>query len=265
MTETKSGAGTDPDRVAVIGDWHGHTAWATGVVEQIGQAGIGLGLHTGDFGFWPGPQGKRYLDLVERACVKHDVMLWVTPGNHDDYSQINSGKTDDWGRRIFRPHIVALPRGHRWGWWGWTWVSLGGAVSIDRVERIPGKSFWPEEEITEAEADAVAAAGRADVMVTHDCPSSVVHSFGETPMRWAADIVRTEKHRDRLQRVVDAVQPRELMHGHLHRSYQRYVQQSWGSMRVTGLDCDGAWHGNWAPFDPVGLSWVQPDSEGERL
>ncbi len=260
MTELRT---EDPTLVAVAGDWHGNRPWAVGTIEQIAQAGIRLILHAGDFGFWPGSQGKRYLDVVEEACAEHDVTIWVVPGNHEDYSQINSSPYDDAGRRVFRPHIFALPRGHRWTWYGRTWLALGGAVSIDRADRIEGRTWWPEEEITDAEADAVIAAGHADVMITHDCPSSVVHAFGPTPVRWSADIRRTEVHRDRLQRVVDGVKPGELMHGHLHRPYQRYLTVPWGTIRVTGLDCDGAWHGNWSPLDVTTMRWGHP-TEGEE-
>ena len=245
-----------PSVVAMIGDWHGNTPWALGVLEQIADRRISFGVHLGDFGIWPGPQGKRYLDLVEDRCAELGIVLYVVPGNHEDYSQINAGKTDELGRRVFRPHLLGLPRGFRWNWHGRTWVALGGAISIDRVERVPGRSYWPEEAITEAEAEKVMADGIADVMVTHDCPSGVVHTFGEQPQRWLADIRKTEEHRELLQRVTDVVQPSYLMHGHLHRAYERWVEMNHGSVRVTGLDCDGAWHGNWAPLDVRDMRWL---------
>lgn len=229
--------------------------WAQAVLQQMAEHRLTLGLHLGDFGIWPGPQGKRYLDVLEKDCAELNITLWVTPGNHEDYSQINSGKIDGLGRRIFRPHILALPRGHRWVWHGRTWLSLGGGVSIDRVERRAGHSYWPEEEITDAEAARVIAGGRADVMVTHDCPAGVHHSFGPQPTRWLPDIRRTEDHRDRLQRVVEAVKPNYLMHGHLHRAYERQLTAPWGDYRVTGLDCDGAWTGSWAPLNVMTMEW----------
>lgn len=250
-----------PSVVAIIGDWHGNVQWALAVLDDMAARKIPLGIHLGDFGIWPGPQGKRYLDVVERRCARLGITLWVVPGNHEDYKQISSGKTDLLGRRVFRPHILGLPRGYRWPWHGRTWLALGGAVSVDRVERIPGRSWWPEEEITEGEADKVIADGLADVMVTHDVPAGVVHAFGPQPARWQGDIVRTERHRMRLQRVVDGVQPSYLMHGHLHRPYERWTEMEHGSVRVTGFDCDGAWHGNWAPLDVRTMQWLAPEGD----
>lgn len=249
----------DPRVVAVAGDWHGNTQWAVAVIEQIAEEHpeIGLILHAGDFGIWPGPQGKRYLDVVEKRCAQHGLTIWFVPGNHEDYGQINSGKTDDDGRRVFRPHVLALPRGQRWRWHDRVWLALGGAVSIDRVERVVGRSFWWEEEITDADVAAACEGGPVSVMLTHDCPAGVTHAFGPQPERWLTDIVRTERHREKLQSVVDRVRPVYLMHGHLHRSYERWVEVPWGKMRVTGFDCDASWSGNWAALDVRSMEWLR--------
>jgi hypothetical protein len=56
--------------------------------------------------------------------------------------------------------------------------------------------------------------------------------------------------------VVLAVRPRWLMHGHLHLSYQRQVDLGAGPIQVTGLDCDGADHGNWAVLDVTSMRWL---------
>lgn len=253
-----------PGAVAVIGDWHGSTQWALGVLENIAAAGIGLGLHLGDFGIWPGRQGKRYLDLVEEACDRFGIVLWVTPGNHEDYAQVNATSgLDALGRRVIRPHILLLPRGHRWRWHGRIWLSVSGGISIDRVERREGYSYWPQEAVTDEQADSIIAAGMADVMVAHDCPSGVTHAFAAPPKAWLADIRKTEEHRQRIQRIVDAVQPSYYMHGHLHRSYERWMDWPWGSTRVTGFDCDGTWSGNWAVLDVRTMSWLTLDHEGD--
>ena len=84
-------------------------------------------------------------------------------------------------------------------------------------------------------------------MVTHDCPAGVVHAFGPRPREWAeADLARSERHAQRLQRIVDAVQPSHLMHGHLHMAYQRVCDFGYGPVEVTGLDRDGGRGPNWA-------------------
>jgi len=79
------------------------------------------------------------------------------------------------------------------------------------------------------------------VMVCHDCPASVAHVFPQPPSWWEpADLARNDAHRARLQRIVDAVRPSHLMHGHLHRAYQRTCDFGYGPVQVTGLAADGS-------------------------
>jgi hypothetical protein len=76
------------------------------------------------------------------------------------------------------------------------------------------------------------------------CPAGVAHTFGRPPPEWdPADLARNDAHRRRLQRIVDAVQPSRIMHGHLHRAYQRSCDFGYGPVQVTGLDADGRFCG----------------------
>ena len=69
---------------------------------------LGSGPHLGDFGIWPGPDGRDYLARLDVALA---------------------------GR------IWHLPRGHRWRWHGRDWLALGGAVSLDRAVRTAGVNW----------------------------------------------------------------------------------------------------------------------------
>jgi hypothetical protein len=249
----------DPRVIAVAGDWHGSAEWALAVVDQVAEEHpeIGLILHAGDFGIWPGQGGAVFLRKLNARLEKHGLWLWFVDGNHDDHDRIGKYERDADGLGIAAPRIRHLPRGYRWRWHDRVWLALGGAVSIDRTERVEGLSWWPGEEITDADVTAACAGGPVSVMLTHDCPAGVTHTFGPQPQRWLPDIVRTEKHRQRLQGVVDRVKPAYLIHGHLHRSYERWLDVPWGRMRVTGFDCDGAWSGNWAPLDVRTMEWVR--------
>ncbi len=53
-----------------------------------------------------------------------------------------------------------------------------------------------------------------------------------------------------------ATRPRWLMHGHLHLDYQRRVGLGGGLLEITGLDRDGADHGNWAILEAAGMRWL---------
>jgi hypothetical protein len=155
-----------------------------------------------------------------------------------------------------RDRIWHLPRGYRWTWHRREWLALGGGVSLDRVARVQGETWWPQEEIQPEQAKDAISGGPADVMVTHDCPSSLTHRFPPPPSWWdPGDLARSDAHRNLLQTVVDGVRPGHLIHGHLHLSYARTVEMSHGPVQVTGLDADGAQQGNWAVLNIQTMEW----------
>lgn len=257
----------DARRIVVAGDWHGNAEWAERVIGMSGTALAGEGqriiLQLGDFGVWPGPAGTEYLRRVSAALQAADCHLWFVDGNHEAFPILREVAERE--RRMLlssadspeiSPRVSWLQRGTRWTWHGRMWLALGGAVSLDRAIRTEGRDWWPEEEITEGQAASVIEEGPADVMITHDCPSGVRHSFPPPPRFWdARDLARSDAHRELLQRVASQVQPRWLMHGHLHRAYRRTCDLGYGPVEVTGLDCDGGDGPNYAVLDVERMEW----------
>jgi hypothetical protein len=251
-----------PRRILVVGDWHGNEDWALSTIRRVpgvlGGEPHRLVLQLGDFGVWPDEAGQAYLAHVSAAMAQVQAELWFIDGNHEDFPQLarlaRAGTTPD-GRVPVRPCLFHLPRGYRWTWHGRRWLACGGAVSLDRARRTEGLDWWPEEEISDAEEAAIIAGGHADVLISHDCPSGVAHAFGRPPS-WLApeDLARADAHRRRLQRIVDAVQPTYVIHGHLHRAYQRNCDFGYGPVQVTGLDSDSRLR-NFATLDVVAMTW----------
>ena len=250
-----------PGRILVAADWHGNTYWALNVIQRVPQLLRGeqtrLILQLGDFGIWPGPQGQRYLSAVAAALDQVHASLWFVDGNHEDFAQLGrkaSGMLPD-GRIPVQGNIFHLPRGHRWQWHGRTWLACGGGVSLDKAARREGQDWWPQEEITDQQETAMVAAGHADVLVSHDCPAGVSHTFAPPPSWWSpADLSRNAEHRERLQRITAAVQPGHVMHGHLHRAYQRSCDLGYGPVQVTGLAADGRLR-NFGVLDVTTMTW----------
>jgi Calcineurin-like phosphoesterase len=261
-TTPPAGPATVPRQIVVAGDWHGNEAWALSVIRRLPALLAGPAprvlLHLGDFGIWPDAAGQAYLAHVSAALETAGAELWFLDGNHEDFPQLAglaASETTPDGRVLVRPRLYYLPRGHRWAWHGRTWLACGGAVSLDRAGRTAGTDWWPEEEITDAQEAAVIAGGRADVLASHDCPSGVPHTFGRPPSWWdPADLARSDAHRRRLQRITDAVQPRWVLHGHLHRAYQRICDFGYGPVQVTGLDADDRLR-NFAVLDVEAMTW----------
>lgn len=252
-----------PRHIVVAGDWHSNEAWALSVIRRVPSLLAAeprrLIVQLGDFGIWPDAAGHAYLSRVSAALAEVSAELWFIDGNHEDFPQLerlarDGGRTPD-GREEIRPRLFHLPRGHRWAWHGRRWLACGGGASLDRAIRTEGVDWWPEEEITDGQEAAVRAGGHAEVLISHDCPSGVAHTFGRAPSSWdPADLARGDAHRRRLQRIVDAVQPGYLMHGHLHRAYQRMADFGYGPVQVTGLDADNRLR-NFAVLDVETMAW----------
>jgi Calcineurin-like phosphoesterase len=250
-----------PRRILVAGDWHGDEDWALSVIRRaqstLARESPRLILQLGDFGVWPDRAGQDYLARVSKALAEVEAELWFIDGNHEDFPQLArlaSDTTPD-GRVVVRPGLFHLPRGYHWTWHGLRWLACGGGVSLDRAGRTEGVDWWPAEEITDAQEAAISSGGHADVLVSHDCPSGVAHTFGRPPSWWdPVDLARNDAHRRRLQRIVDAVQPSRIMHGHLHRAYQRSCDFGYGPVQVTGLDADNRLR-NFAVFNVADMSW----------
>ncbi|WP_301123570.1 hypothetical protein [Mycolicibacterium fortuitum] len=132
-----------PGTVMIAGDWHGNTGWATALIISAGVRGIKVVVQLGDFGFWtPGRRSDDYLDGIETACARHGVTVLWLDGNHECFDALYELPIDpETGLRQIRPHIFHLPRGLRWRWHGKTWMALGGAHSVDRPDRKPGREL----------------------------------------------------------------------------------------------------------------------------
>lgn len=241
--------------VGVLGDVHGDTGWAMSRVAEAGRVGVRVLLQVGDLGVWGGRSGAKFLRKLEAACQRHDVLLASVLGNHEDHARIGAlvarSKRDDEGGCGPLPlseHVVALPRGHRWSMGGRTFVALGGAPSVDYLYRTENVDWWPQECISADEADAVAAAGPADVMLTHDSPDQpfmsppVAQIVMTNPMGWPKPaLAYAARGRERLTRAFLGVRPTLLVHGHYHVAGEATVGYGGGagSVQVVSLANNG--------------------------
>lgn len=234
-------------RIAIAGDWHGATKFASKALHYAHKHGAQRLLHVGDFGFWG--TADPYLSAVSETAVALDLPVLFIDGNHEHHDELDRLPIQDDGLREVAPHVFHVPRGHRWEWGGVSFLGLGGAPSIDRASRTEGFDWFPQEVISTGQAYRAAAGGHADVMVTHDCPSGVtipdlVLYEDDTPLsRYLSS------HRALLQGVAEQVTPRYLFHGHYHHAYSKDVEFNGSPARVVGLEMNGT------PYHPVQMPW----------
>lgn len=218
-------------KIWLLGDTHGDSHWVYNVQQRAAEGGADCIFQLGDFGIWHGPAGKRFIEQISKVAAETNVPFYFLDGNHEDFVRLNDlvrkGEVNDDGHVEILPSLFYSPRGHRWEWSGKRFITMGGAVSIDKDRRVFGKSWWPEEEITDAQVADVEE-GKVDVLLSHDCPFNPLPAFARTP-RFDR---MSEPNQDRLRQVFDKVEPDYVFHGHFHYPHQR----EWRGARVVGLN-----------------------------
>ena len=208
--------------IAFAGDWHGQTSGLWQSLKRLSEAGVTRVYHVGDFAIWPDKNGTKFLNAINHYAEELGIFIAVTPGNHEDWAYLLSAfGAADGSPAFIRSHIHALPRGFRWSHAGRTFVSFGGAASIDFEYRRNRRDWWAEEMPTSTEVEHVIASGPAEIMIVHDSPipgTPVVEQIrASNPQGWSS--VALEYARGSAQTITevwDAVQPDVLVHGHFH-------------------------------------------------
>jgi predicted phosphodiesterase len=90
---------------------------------------------------------------------------------------------------------------------------VSGADSIDKDYRIEGVSWWPDEEITNKQAEHALGLwekSKAQVLVCHDCPQRIAqHNYL---------IYDTTLTRNTLDQMIEVRKPKIIIYGHHHKS-----------------------------------------------
>jgi hypothetical protein len=209
-------ADLNPSRLAVMGDHHANKDYAVRAIRYAKEQGAEAILHLGDFAYTMAPA---FFAAVQRALEDTGLMLGWVDGNHDCHTRLQALVEQHGVTPIaIRPNLFYLPRTYRWEWQGVRFLALGGAHSVDRPWRRPGREWWAGETISHDEAERAMAGGPADVMICHDVPAGVrIPCIESNPHGFPqAEIYAAEEHRARLREVVDVVQPRRLFAGHYH-------------------------------------------------
>lgn len=230
--------------IGIFGDWHGDQGWALLAIRSAAREGVKTLIHVGDLALdWPGAKRGRYEQRLNRALVEHDATLIVSPGNHDNLTNINALEVQEDGLISWRSNIFVLPKGGRTTVEGLRVGGLGGAYSADQEWRKEGKDWWAGEEPTAEQAERLIADGPVDLLITHDAPIDVPV---RSKLHLSEDVVeQANRTRILLRNVVDRLAPGHMFCGHWH---QRLVHELWhpqgGVTRVDVLGMEGNRAGN---------------------
>jgi hypothetical protein len=172
----------------IIGDVHGIYSQYLNLIKKA------------DFSVQLGDMGFDYSNLGSIDPVAHRFV----PGNHENYHNLP-------------PHAFQAD---------WGQVSMGvldfvyirGAYSVDKMYRIEGRNWWPEEEMTWASGhqlvEAIAML-QPKYILSHDCPTVCLEA-GVTTNEWK---IRPSHTSQILQAVWEVWQPDHWIFGHHHHDW----------------------------------------------
>lgn len=138
----------------------------------------------GDFGLlWNNSEEEKQL---RKTLEEKNFTTLFIDGNHENFNILNNYKVEIWnGGKIHKisDSIIHLMRGQFFTIDNKKIFTLGGAASIDKENRIPYLSWWPEEvpntsELREAFFNIYKNDCKADYILTHDCSDAILDKLG---------------------------------------------------------------------------------------
>ncbi len=139
----------------------------------------------GDFGgVWN--RSRDHLESLRKLNARGFTTLFID-GNHENFDMLNALPVEEWhgGKVHFvAENIIHLMRGQLFEIDGHSFFTMGGANSVDKGWRMPGRSWWPQEMPSDAEyEEAIDTLERArfnvDYVFTHTAPLSIIRHFYE--------------------------------------------------------------------------------------
>lgn len=259
-------------KVLIVGDTHADASFVSNIhrvakEHEVSDRPITTIVQLGDFGFTFDANMMASISSWLKRNPKHR-WYWVD-GNHDQHDYlgalVNLAGWEDpismsrlpWpeydGKKYqeFPERLFYCPRGSTWTLGSTVCMALGGAYSIDKQYRKPGRSWWYQELITEADLRRVQEVMQdredaIEVMFTHDAP--VTEPFETTLSQNGYKVGHESRmNRQAMSAAVEMVKPKELYHGHYHHRYDGEFDHDDGQVTmVHGIGANVAIPMRWA-------------------
>lgn len=173
----------------------------------------------GDFGgVWDGNWQDR---IVHNFYNEQPYTTLFIDGNHENFDLLNQYPVENWnGRKVHHitDKIIHLMRGQVFSIADKTIFTFGGGLSIDRIYRTSGLTWWPQEEPSESECrDAMDNLEthnfRIDYIITHAGPESIVRN----EIHSAHNLLRLDCQAEKfLDKVLESTKYKHWFCGHYH-------------------------------------------------
>lgn len=235
-------------KVLLAGDVHADYSHFKYLVKTAVREGCAKIVALGDFGYWPNSKGSAgdFVPRADQLVGKHGITLYWLEGNHEDFGalekKVNLMAAEP---QKMLPNTWYLGRGCQWEWSGRTFMSFGGAHSVDKEWRTEGFDWFAHELPSYEEQSFGLSRPKVDILLTHDGPYGTVPFIDEDNDQFNDVYPENQENRKFIDALVGAVQPKALFHGHHHMRYAKGLSTSYGFMTLDALDCNGSYDKSW--------------------
>lgn len=235
-------------KILFAGDTHGNLQHVRNVFAHACRVEADIIFQVGDYGWgwdrtqFSGTGGKiecHFTHKVAELAKDTGIPFYWIDGNHENFDFLEAVIGDLFpasdGTYQLYPGVFYVPRGTVLTFDSVRFMCVGGACSVDRLDRVPGRSWWPQETLTDADVDKALKAGNADVLVSHDAPFESKIVDKHLNPYWGQQAVEdTYTNRHRLSMILNKCNASMVIHGHLH---FHYVAMN-GRRTIRGLNRD---------------------------
>ena len=202
-------------KIIVAGDIHGMWYYLNNMISKELPNII---LQVGDFGYWPHYHKSTKFDGTgfewdQYGIENKNTKIYFCDGNHENHDALEELiDKNNHQNPIQIPNmnnVFYMPRGSVLRVENKNILFIGGAYSIDKINRIPFNSWWPQEQISRKDIERLDEIEKnIDIVISHTLPLqcfkyldlSIIH---EDSPRW-------------LDIVFDKFKPKKWYFGHFH-------------------------------------------------
>lgn len=160
-------------RYFVTGDKHQAYGGLLAFIDKMKLGQNDVIIILGDMGLFWRKDKSDSTHIINVYEENYQCNLWFIDGNHENFDQLEElNRLDERGLYIVSPHIRYIPRGKVLDLNGKKALCIGGADSVDKHLRTKHLSWWPQEQITQANIDTIAA-DYYDYVFSHTCPYDI--------------------------------------------------------------------------------------------
>jgi predicted phosphodiesterase len=211
---------TNKKSIILIGDIHGNFSELIHDIKRYKHGNSYL-IQVGDFGigFHSPNYYKEILTKLNNILVSTDNHLFVIRGNHDSPEFFKTTNNP-----FNLSNITLLEDYSELELLGKKFLFVGGAISIDRVQRVEGRSWWADENFVLRDEESFPYENsQYDIVVAHTRPgvAGTFKGFGNIAGWFDNDITLKDeliKESEDMDKLWELTKPCEFYYGHFHQS-----------------------------------------------